>query len=140
MALQSPAEAIRQARRLLALPEGDDGEAHLVRRLDVPRGAYFLVRAEGRIAALDAATGDLMASAETARSPVCLSRDDALARAGLGGEPDAELAWGPSAATLSMFDPLWAVSAGGRSVYVDQRGRVWPELPVKRPGGGGQAG
>ena len=136
MALQSPAEAIRQARRLLDLAEGDEGEAHLVRRLDAPAGSYYLVHAAGRLAALDAASGELMASAETSRSTVTLSRDDAIARAGLAGDPQAGLAWAPSAASLSMFDPLWAVSAGGRTVYVDQRGKVWGELPAKRPGGG----
>jgi len=140
MALQSPAEAIDQARRLLALPEDAAGAAHMVRRLDVPGAAYFLVHAAGRMAALDAGSGELMSSAQAGRSTVTLSRAEAIARAGLGPVADAGLAWGPSAATLSMFDPLWAVSAAGRTVYVDQRGRVWPELPAKRPGGGGQPG
>jgi hypothetical protein len=136
MALQSPAEAISRARRLLGLPPGEDGEAWRVRRLDLPGAAYFLVQADGRIAALDAATGELVAAGEAARPTVTLGREEAVALAGLGPEAEAGLAWAPGAATLSMFDPLWAVAAGGREVYVDQRGQVWRELPAKRPGGG----
>ena len=53
-----------------------------------------------------------------------------------GDIASAELVWKASAATLSMFDPLWLVTHEDVVVFVDQRGKMWPALPPKRPGGG----
>ncbi|MFL6291751.1 MAG: hypothetical protein ACJ759_12730 [Thermoanaerobaculia bacterium] len=135
----SPADAVRRALRLLALPESGNGTAHRVRRLDGQGLVYFLIFVPGHVALLDERTGELLASAETARSPLTLTEGEALSRAGLGPDARAELVWKPCRASLSMFDPLWAVTSRGRTVYVDQRGRVMEELEPKRPGGGAGA-
>jgi hypothetical protein len=139
----SSEEAVAVARRLLALPPSEasaeestgTGSAWRVRRLD-GKGVYFLVHVAGQVACIDAASEALLTSAAAARTPVAVSREDALAIAGRDHAASAELVWEASAATLSMFDPLWSVTQEGVVVFVDQRGRVWPALPPKRPGGG----
>jgi len=128
-------EAVAQARRLLALPPSEEGKAWRVRRVD-GQGAHFLVHTGGQVACVDSASGALLTSAAAARPPVAITRETALALAALGDGASAELVWAPCAATLSMFDPLWSVALGDRVVFVDQRGKVWPTLPPKRPGGG----
>lgn len=133
MPLATPAEAIRQARRLLGLPAADAGSAWHVRRLD-GQDAYFLVHAGGRVACVDAGTGAMLASAESAREPVAVVRERALSVAAIGDDASAELVWKPCSATMSMFDPLWVVARDGRSMYVDQRGKLWPALHPGRPG------
>lgn len=136
MPLRSSMEAIAQARRLLALPPSDEGDAWPVRRLD-RTDAYFLVHTEGRIICVDAASGALLASATAARAPVAVTRERALALAGLGPAALVELVWEPCAATLSMFDPLWSVSVDGRTVFVDQRNKAWAAPLAPKPPGGG---
>jgi hypothetical protein len=133
--VESPEEAVAVARRLLALPFAEEGKAWHVRRLD-GKGAYFLVHVAGRVACIDAASEALLVSAVAARTPVPVAREAALAIAGGGDAASAELVWEPCAATLSMFDPLWSVTLEDAVVFVDQRGKVWPVLPPKGPGGG----
>ncbi|QIG46774.1 hypothetical protein G5V57_02810 [Nordella sp. HKS 07] len=128
-------QAIAQARRLLSLPQSPEGRAWRVRRLD-GQNAYFLVHVAGSVACIDAAGGELLASAAAANTPVSVTSEAALALAGLGDTAAAELVWKPCAATLSMFDPLWSVTHEGREVFVDQRRKVWRTLPPKSPGGG----
>ena len=123
------------ARRLLALPFSEEGKAWHVRRLD-GKGRYFLVHVAGRVACIDAASGALLSSAVALRAPVSVEREAALAIAGAGDAAPAELVWEANAATLSMFDPLWSVTLEGAVVFVDQRGKVWPVLAPKAPGGG----
>lgn len=123
------------ARRLLALPPSEAGKAWHVRRLDGD-GEYFLVHVADRIACIDAGSGALLASATSVRTPVAVSREAAVVTAGRGNLAAAELVWKPSAATLSMFDPVWLVTCDDVVVFVDQRGKVWSALPPKRPGGG----
>lgn len=135
MRVGSSAEAVAQTRRLLALPPSDEGSAWHVRRLD-GQGAYFLVHVAGRVACLDAASGELLASASSARAPIAVTRETALSLAEGGGPASAELVWKPCAATLSMFDPLWSVVRDGSAVFVDQRGKTWSSLQPKGPGGG----
>ncbi len=134
MPVQSSAEAVTQARRLLGLSPSDEGSAWHVRRLDRER-AYFLVHVAGFVACLDAGTGALMASAESMRSPVNIVPEAALECAGLGDAAHVELVWKPCAATFSMFDPLWRVESGGNDAFVDQRAKVWRTLPLGGPGG-----
>jgi hypothetical protein len=119
---------------LLNLPPSESGSAWQVRRLDC-EGGYFLVHLAGYVACLDCATGDLLTSAMAARTPVAVTREVAVERAALDDAPTAELVWKPCAATMSMFDPLWAVTLDSRRVFVDQRAKVWQTLPPKRPGG-----
>ena len=135
MGLESSDEAVAVARRLLALPPSEDSKAWRVRRLD-GTGAYFLVHVAGRVVCIDAASGALLTSAMASRAPVTVGRESALRLAGAGAAAPAELVWAASAATLSMFDPLWSITLEDRAVFVDQRGKVWPVLPPKRPGGG----
>lgn len=123
------------ARRLLALPASEEGRAWHVRRLD-GNGAYFLVHVAGQVACIEAASGALLTSAIASRAPVAVAREAAVAIAGRGDIASAELVWEASAATLSMFDPLWLVTHEDVVVFVDQRGKVWPALPPKKPGGG----
>jgi hypothetical protein len=123
------------ARRLLNLPPSEEGNAWHVRRLD-GGGAYFLVHVADRIACIDAGSGALLVSATTVRTPVTVSREAAVVTAGRGDLAAAELVWKPSAATLSMFDPVWLVTRDDVVAFVDQRGKVWSALPSKRPGGG----
>jgi hypothetical protein len=136
MVLHSSMEAVRQAQRLLGLAQDEEGTAFLVRRLDNPDLDYFLVHVGGQVACLDAATGALMASAKTTRSPLTLTREVAIQRASRLATAKAKLVWSPSPASQSMFDPLWAVTESGSTIYVDQRGKVWDKLPANRPGGG----
>jgi len=123
------------ARRLLALPPSEEGNAWRVRRLD-GGGAYYLVHVADRIACIDADRSALLASATAVHAPVAVSREAAVARAGRGDAASAELVWKPSAATLSMFDPVWLIIGDDAVVFVDQRGKVWSALTPKRPGGG----
>ena len=133
--MESSEKAVAVARRMLALPPSEEGKAWHVRRLD-GNGAYFLVQVGGRIACIEATSGALLTSAIASRAPVAVSREAAVAIAGGGDVASAELVWKASAATLSMFDPLWSVTLEDVVVFVDQRGRLWPALPSKRPGGG----
>lgn len=121
--------------RLLALSFSKEGKAWHVRRLD-GKGGYFLVHVPGRVACIDEASGTLLSSAVAERAPVAVEREAALAIAGAGDAAPAELVWEATAATLSMFYPLWSVILEGATVFVDQRGKVWPVLPPKAPGGG----
>jgi len=133
--VDSSEEAVAAARRLLALPPSEEGSAWHVRRLD-GGGTYFLVHVADRIACIDPGSGALLASATTMRAPVAVSREAAVARVGRGDLASAELVWKAGAATLSMFDPVWLVTRDDVVVFVDQRGKVWPWLPPKQPGGG----
>lgn len=135
MVSHSQAEAVRLARQLLGLAQDEEGSAFLVHRLDDVDSDYFLVHVGGQVVCLNAVTGALMASAKATRSPLSLTREAAIQRA-QSAEAEARLVWLPSPASRSMFDPLWAVSEGGRTIYVDQRGKVWHGLPANRPGGG----
>lgn len=132
MLLEFPAQAVAQARRLLGLPAAGDGHAWRVRRLAAP-GAYFIVHIDGRVAALEVTNGALLASATASRAPVTMPAETALALAALGAPATAELVWRPCAASVSMFDPLWFVTHGHDSVFVDQRGQRWPTLPSAEP-------
>jgi|GEM_PF-5031380 len=133
MASATSIEAIRQARQSLGLALSDGGSAWYVRRLD-GQGAYFLVHVDGRVAIVDVNSGALLASAASTRAPVAVTREAALSVAAMGDDASAELVWVACSATMSMFDPLWAIAGDGRSAYVDQRGKLWPELEPGRPG------
>ena len=67
---------------------------------------------------------------------MAVSREAAVAIAWRGDIASAELVWEASAASLSMFDPVWLVTSDDVVVFVDQRCKVSPALPPKGPGGG----
>lgn len=131
----SSAQALAQTRRVLGLPGSAKGDVWRVRRLD-GNSVYFLVHVAGRVACIDVASGALLGSGDSTKAPVTVSSEAARGLAGLGDAATTELVWKPSAATLSMFDPLWSVALDGRQVFIDQRGKTWPTLPAKSPGGG----
>lgn len=133
MPVSSP-QALAQARRVLGLPGSAKGDVWRVRRLDL-NDAYFLVHVAGRVACIDVASGALLASGDSTKAPVTVSPEAARGLAGLGDTATTELVWKPSAATLSMFDPLWSVALDGRVIFIDQRSKAWPSLPPKSPGG-----
>jgi hypothetical protein len=131
--LLSPAQAIERTRSLINL-KGEGGAAHFVRRLDADQSAYYLVVFTTHLVCIDAYSGELLSSAATGSSPLRVSADQARQLAGRA-DARAELVWAPSAASLSMLDPVWSISTTSGAQYVDQRGRLWDSLPMKRPGG-----
>ncbi len=60
----------------------------------------------------------------------------AVKRAGLPTGTFAELVWRPSRASRSPLYPIWAVSAGVKTAYVDFQGNVWDSIESVGPGGG----
>ena len=94
------------------------------------------------IAAVDPASGEVL---ESARLPgtqphSLLTADQAILRAGLPTEAQAQLVWDPSPATRSRFYPLWQLQDGERRVWVDSvRGTVWKTLDAPARGGAGGA-
>jgi hypothetical protein len=138
----SPGEAIAEARRETGVGEAVPARAWRVRRLDHPGRAYYLVilgdeRTPGTVAAVDAATGAVSASAPIAAraSPVAVDAADAAALAGGGQDTPAELVWGPSRATRSPLYPLWEVRTAAGVRYVDQQRAVWRDPGAAGPGG-----
>jgi hypothetical protein len=129
-------EAVSRVRESLSAPETQDGDAYLVKRLDRIGAAYYIVLLGHHIACIDAASGELLLSAEVDNPVSLLPVDDAKAFAEFEAGAGAELVWKPCAASQSMFYPIWAVSNEAETKYVDQGGGVWPELEPKRPGGG----
>src|SRR5690349_7857062 len=109
----SPADAVKRTLQLLSMPGSEQGTAHRVRRLDRQGDAYFLILVPGHVAAMDEQTGDLLASAQVTTPPLILTQDEALRLARAGPDARAELVWKPCSASLSMFDPIWAVTSSG---------------------------
>lgn len=136
MQLKSGGDAWRRALEWMGLPSAHLAKVHRVHRLDAPSSVYYLVQADDRLVSLDEATGEVLSFARGLRSTVVLEPTAALACAGLGSTTQIRLVWKPCAATLSMLDPVWEVRTDEHIVYVDQRGRRWETLPLKRPGGG----
>jgi hypothetical protein len=130
-----PADAIEEARRALGLAGGVEARAWLVERLDRPGERYHLIAfgsasSDVAVATVDARGGQLLSSARlpgTARH-LATSAADALDAAQLGASAEAKLVWQPCQASRSAFYPLWQVSDGTRTVYVDQGRRRWDSL------------
>ena len=117
-----------------AAPEAE-GRALRVRRLDRP-DEYYLVLLEGAaVAAVDVSRGETLSWAATERPHLAVDEDDARRLAGAEPAAQAELVWRSSAESRSPLYPLWAVSLGDTTLYVDQQGGVWPELHPEGRGG-----
>ena len=133
-------QAIERARAETGVPA--PARAWRVRRLDRAGDAYYLVvlgteEAALAVATVGAAAGELRSRARlpgTGAHSLC-DAGEAIARAGLGTPAQAELVWRPCRASRSPLDPLWEVQAAGSTVFVDQRGGVWPALEPAGPGG-----
>jgi hypothetical protein len=138
----SSEQAITRARRALGVPESVAARAFRVERLDAPAAAYFLVlfSSGGRVrhvATIDAGTGALQDDADIAGDHLMLTREQAIAAAGLGGAVQAKLVWRPGPASRSSLYPIWEISSPKRRRYVDQQGQLWDILPSSGRGGGG---
>jgi hypothetical protein len=55
--------------------------------------------------------------------------------AGLGEDAKVRLVWEPSAQSRSPLYPVWEVRGPGRTMYVDQHGRIWERMEPAGPGG-----
>jgi hypothetical protein len=111
-----------------------------VERLD-GQHPYFLVHfgelgGRGAAVMVDALDGSVMARAavERVEKPWLMKEERAVEISG-GAQPvEARLVWKPSRATRSPFYPLWEISTASGRVWVDQSGRLWPELIPAGPG------
>jgi hypothetical protein len=127
-------KALEIARAATGVAPAVEGRALRVRRLDRP-GEYYLVVLDGEaVAAVDVDRGETLSWAATERRHLAVEEDDARRLAAAGPTAQAELVWRSSAESRSPLYPIWAVSLGDSTVYVDQEGGVWQEL---RPAGRG---
>ena len=135
-------EAIARALERLELPAGTSARASIVRRIDPPGGAYYLVvlgdpSAALGIAAVDAANGEVTqwATLPGTGSHPLPDRDAAIQQAGASSARRAELVWQSSPVSRSPLYPFWAIDTGDEVVYVDHAGRVWTSLEAGARGG-----
>ncbi|MGH3104478.1 MAG: hypothetical protein ACRDN6_10345 [Gaiellaceae bacterium] len=138
----TPGRALERARAELGIEASVNGEAELVDRIDEDGVAYFLIvfgepTSSIAVAAIDRAGGGLLSSARLpgAGPHRSVNAAEAIERAGLEGSSTARLVWKPSRQSRSPLYPLWEVRAAEGTVYVDEQGRVWPELEPGGPGG-----
>ncbi len=129
----------------------------LVERLDRPNSFYYIVpfTRQGRttlVVLVDARDGAFKEAAPHASGGPYPAVDEAAARRrlaaalpGAAAGPDvaqapADLVWKPSAATQSMYEPLWRFRIAGREWYVDQQGQVLDRIAEPELKGGGPPG
>ena len=130
-------EAAARARQMIGAGPAVPAIVWPVTRLDRVGERYYLVvlgddRAAVGVAAIKVGNGDVMSWARLSGTSPHLSVDasDAARLAGLG-EAAPELVWQPCQASASPLYPLWRVTGGGRSVFVDQQGKCWDRLAPK---------
>ncbi len=135
-------EAIDRVREGLGVPPDVPGRAWHVRLLQRPGEAYWLVvlgrvDASVGVACVDPVTGEVWTSAELPGRAGHVTVDAAQAKslAAPGAPAEAEMVWMPCAASRSPLYPLWEIKTSDAVRYVDQQGRVWPDLRPGRPGG-----
>ena len=133
------ARAIGVAAQAARIP-GPPVAVHFVERLD-GANPYFLVyfgepSGPGAAVTVDAMDGTVMAQAavESVKRPWLIGRERAVEIAGCSQPEKAQLVWMPCRATRSPFYPLWEVTRTSGKVWVDQSGRVWPEITQAGPG------
>ncbi len=137
------ADVVAAAQARLGLGEDTAAYAQRIRREDRPGDSfYFLVilgeplRPRG-VAAVDAATGDVMEWADLpgTRPHLTVKAPEAKSRAGFPGDAKAEMVWRPCRASRSPLYPIWRLSFGDRVAFVDQQGVVWDSLEMPETGG-----
>lgn len=139
----SSQELIARARVGMNLDASVPVRAWRVRRLDRPGDDYELVvfgedYAAVGVAVVGATRGDVWTWAALPGHGPHLELDghEAAVRAGCSEASQTELVWQPCRASQSPLYPLWEVrGAGGKPVYVNQSGVVWPELTNEGRGG-----
>jgi hypothetical protein len=134
--------AVGTARSALGADASSPGRAWRVRRLDRPDRGYWLVvigedQASTGVAAVDDRGDELLSwsSLPGRERHLPVDGERAVALAGMGAGAQAELAWEPGGISRSPLYPFWLVRAGDRTVIVDQRGIVWPDVPLTGRGG-----
>jgi hypothetical protein len=141
LAVLSRDEAVRIARAAVPEISAPEARAYLVERLDGGADYYLVVLSAGATARaavrLEAGSGTLLGSARLSggRSPVVVDAAAAIVHSGLSGATEATLVWRPCSASLSPLSPIWRVHGGGATVYVDQAGKRWANLPPAGRGG-----
>lgn len=135
-------EAIAIARTKIHADAAAPARAWHVRRLDRVGESYYLVvvgdeHASTGVVAVGAAQGDVQTWANLpGQGPhVRLDHGAAMQRSGLADATTAEMVWKPCRATRSPLYPLWEIQGKTKTVYVDQQGTLWPDLPSGGPGG-----
>ena len=138
----SPDDAIARARARTGVEAFVPAGAWLVRRLDRPGECYYLVvlgedHAAIALATVGAAQGEIQTWAKLpGQNPHAILKErEAIERAGVSEDVKAELVWKPCRATRSPLYPLWEIRTATTTLYVDQQGIVWPDLPPGGPGG-----
>jgi hypothetical protein len=127
--------AIEIAQAATGVAAETEGRTLRVRRLD-RAGEYYLVTFEGEaVAAVDVDQGETISWAAVERPHLAVDEDEARRLAGAEPGAQAELVWCSSAESRSPLYPIWAVSLGDKTVYVDQQGGVWQELHPAGRGG-----
>lgn len=127
----SAAQAVQLSRAQTGIDEHVEARAWLVRRVDRPGGAYYLVvfgNDTGSIAAatVDATTSEVGTTARLpGRSPhVRIDAAQAREIADAPEEAETELVWAPGKASRSPLYPVWQVVGPSGPVYVTHRGEV----------------
>ena len=138
----SPDDAIARARARTDVEAFVPAGAWRVRRLDRPGECYYLVvlgedHAAVAVATVGAAQGEIQSWAKLpGQNPHAILKErEAIERAGVSEDVKAELVWKPCRATRSPFYPLWEIRTATTTLYVDQQGMVYSDLPL-----GGSAG
>ena len=134
--------AIASAREELRLGSDVPAQAWPVRLVDRPGESYWFIVFGARDAALgaaavDAQSGAVMVSAALPGTQAQLAVDAAKALQ-IAGQPAGTaiaLAWQASSASRSPLYPLWAITTGNETLYVDQHGRIWRTLSAGERGG-----
>ena len=129
-------EVVSRARRTLGLSETVPARAWRVERLDQAGEAYYLVifgpePVPVGVATVDVRTGDVSSSVRLTGENFHLTVDEQKAArlSGLRDVVSQGLVWKPCRASFSPLYPFWRISTVTKTVYVDQHGRVWDELP-----------
>jgi hypothetical protein len=135
-------EAIERARVATGVGASIPARTWRVRRLDTPGDSYYLVVLGEEDAAVGVATiglrkGDVQGSARlpgTGPHSILEANEAATLAAGTEGA-QIEMVWKPCPASRSPYYPLWEVRTALKVVYVDQQGRIWPDLRQFGSGG-----
>jgi hypothetical protein len=135
-------QAIAIARAKIHADAAVPARAWQVRRLDRVGESYYLVvfgdeHSSTGVVAVGAAQGEIQTWASLPGQGPHLRLDSAAAiqRAGLADATSAQMVWKPCRATRSPLYPLWEIQGITKTVYLDQQGTLWSELPSAGPGG-----
>jgi hypothetical protein len=130
-------QAAERARQAVGVAATIPANTWRVIRLDRPGEAYYLVilgddQAPIGVAAIKADTGDVMGRVHLSGTRPHLVIDAPRAsQIAKISNASAELVWQPCQASRSPLYPLWRVTDGERSVFVDQQEKCWDRLAFR---------